>query len=93
MTTKRLQLLRLLTAILSRSMGIISLVYAGISINCIRYRDWRLAFMFVGLSAMIAVIMLITAELHDTMVAELDNRIQRKLHRAGGDTKVSKNIA
>ena len=93
MTTKKLQLLRLLTAILNGSMGVISLLYQGISLNCIRYRNWYSALMYVVLAAILAVMLLITAELHDAMVAELDKRVQRKIHRAGGDKKVSKNIA
>ena len=97
MSTKRLKLLRIAVAILNGTMGMISVLYDGISLYHFIHYNFTTAGMYIGISIILGIIFLISCNLYDAIVAEIEdrkhNRIQRKLHRAGGDTKVSKNVA
>lgn len=96
MSTKKLQVIKIITAMLNAGMGIISLVYDGISFYyAIRY-NYTMAAMYIGISIILGIVFLASYSLYDAIIAEIDDRkhkyIQKKIHRAGGDKKV-KNVA
>lgn len=91
MSTKKLQVIKIITAMLNAGMGIISLVYDGISFYyAIRY-NYTMAAMYIGISIILGIVFLASYSLYDAIVAEIEDReykrIQRKI-RAGGDKKV-----
>lgn len=91
MSTKKLQVIKIITAMLNAGMGIISLVYNGISFYyAIRY-NYTMAAMYIGISIILGIVFLVSYSLYDAIIAEIDDRkhkrIQRKI-RAGGDKKV-----
>ena len=96
MSTKKLQVIKIITAMLNAGMGIISLVYDGISFYyAIRY-NYTMAAMYIGISIILGIVFLASYSLYDAIIAEIEDRkykcIQREIHRAGGDKKV-KNVA
>ena len=96
MSTKKLQVIKIITAMLNAGMGIISLVYDGISFYyAIRY-NYTMAAMYIGISIILGIVFLVSYSLYDAIIAEIEDRkykcIQREIHRAGGDKKV-KNVA
>lgn len=96
MSTKKLKVLKIIIAMLNAGMGIISLVYDGISFYyAIRY-NYTMAAMYIGISIILGIVFLASYSLYDAIIAEIEDRkyncIQKKIHRAGGDKKV-KNVA
>lgn len=95
MSTKKLKVLKIITAMLNVGMGTISLVYDGISLYYTIHHNHTTAALFIGISIILGIIFLISCNLYDAIVAEIEDRKQsrqRKIHRAGGDKKV-KNVA
>lgn len=91
MRTKKLKVLKIITAMLNVGMGIISLGYDGIAFYHTIHHNYTTAALFIGISIIIGIIFLISCNLYDAIVAEIEDReykrIQRKI-RAGGDKKV-----
>lgn len=96
MSTKKLKVLKIIIALLNVGMGTISLVYDGISLYHTIHHNYTTVALFIGISIILGIIFLISCNLYDAIVAEIEDRkhkrIQRKIHRAGGDKKV-KNVA
>lgn len=96
MSTKKLKVLKIITAMLNVGIGTTSLVYDGISFYYAIHHNYTIAVMYIGISIILGMIFLVSCNLYDAIVAEIEDRkhkrIQRKIHRAGGDKKV-KNVA
>ena len=90
MSTKKLKVLKIITAMLNVGMGTISLVYDGISLYYTIHHNYTTAAMYIGISIILGVIFLVSCNLYDAIIAEIEDRkhkrIQRKI-RAGGDKK------
>lgn len=97
MSTKKLKAFRIVVAILSRTMGITSLIYDGISFYYTIHYNYTTAAMYIGISITLGIVFLIFCNLYDAITAEVEDRkykcIQREIHRAGGDKRISKNVA
>lgn len=97
MSTKKLKVLRIAVAILNGTMVITSLIYDGISFYHTIHYNYTTAAMYIGISITLGIVFLISCNLYDAITAEVEDRkhkrIQRKIHRAGSDKKVSKNVA
>lgn len=96
MSTKKLQVIKIITAMLNVGIGATSLGYDGISFYyAIRY-NYTMAAMYIGISIILGIVFLASYSLYDAIIAEIEDRkhkrIQRKMHRVGGDKKV-KNVA
>lgn len=91
MSTKKLKVLKIIIALLNVGMGIISLGYDGIAFYHTIHHNYTTAALFIGISIILGIIFLISCNLYDAIVAEIEDReykrIQRKI-RAGGDKKV-----
>lgn len=91
MSTKKLKVLKIITAMLNVGMGTISLVYDGISLYYTIHHNYTTAAMYIGISIILGVIFLVSCNLYDAIIAEIEDRkykcIQRKI-RTGGDKKV-----
>lgn len=91
MSTKKLKVLKIITAMLNVGMGVISLGYDGIAFYHTIHHNYTTAALFIGISIILGIIFLISCNLYDAIVAEIEDReykrIQRKI-RAGGDKKV-----
>ena len=97
MSTKKLKAFKIVVAILSGTMGITSLIYDGISFYHTIHYNYTTAAMYIGISITLGIVFLVSCNLYDAITAEIEDRkhkrIQRKIHRDGGDKKVSKNVA
>lgn len=97
MSTKKLKVLKIIIALLNVGIGTLSLVYDGISLYHTIHHNYTTVALFIGISIILGIIFLISCNLYDAIVAEIEDRkhkrIQRKIHRAGGDKGVSKNVA
>lgn len=97
MSTKKLQVIKIITAMLNVGMGTMSLVYDGISFNYTIHYNYITAAIYIGISIILGIVFLVSCNLYDTIIAEIEDRkhkrIQRKIHRAGGDKRISKNVA
>lgn len=91
MSTKKLRVIKIITAMLNVGMGIISLTYDGISFYYTIHHNYTIAVMFIGISIILGIVFLVSYSLYDAIIAEIDDRkhkhIQKKIHRAGGDKK------
>lgn len=97
MSTKKLKVLKIIIVMLNVGIGATSLGYDGISFYyAIRY-NYTMAAMYIGISIILGIVFLASYSLYDAIVAEIEDRkhkrIQRKIHRAGGDKRISKNVA
>ena len=92
MSTKKLKVLKIITAMLNVGMGTISLVYDGISLYYTIHHNYTTAAMYIGISIILGIVFLVSYSLYDAIIAEIDDRkhkhIQKKIHRVGGDKKV-----
>lgn len=92
MSTKKLKVLKIITAMLNVGMCTISLVYDGIAFYYTIHHNYTTAVMYIGISIILGIVFLISYSLYDAIIAEIDDRkhkhIQKKIHRAGGDKKV-----
>lgn len=92
MSTKKLKVLKIITAMLNVGMCTISLVYDGIAFYYIIHYNFTAASMHIGISIILGIVFLVSCNLYDAIIAEIEDRkhkrIQRKIHRAGGDKKV-----
>ena len=97
MSTKKLKVLKIITAMLNVGMGTTSLVYDGIAFYYTIHYNYTTAAMYIGISITLGIVFLVSCNLYDAITAEIEDRkhkrIQRKIHRDGGDKKVSKNVA
>lgn len=92
MSTKKLRVIKIITAMLNVGMGIISLTYDGISFYHTIHYNYTTAAMYIGISIILGIVFLASYSLYDAIIAEIEDRkyncIQRKIHRVGGDKKV-----
>ena len=97
MSTKKLRILKLIIAMLNIGMSVISVIYDGIALYHAMHYNYKTVAMFIGISIILGIVFLISCNLYDAIIAEIEDRkhkrIQRKIYRAGGDKKVSKNVA
>lgn len=97
MSTKKLKVLRIAVAILNGAMGMISLIYDGISFYHTIHYNYTTAAMYIGISIILGIVFLVSYSLYDAIIAEIEDRkyncIQREIHRVGGDKRISKNVA
>ena len=74
MSTKKLQVIKIITAMLNAGMGIISLVYDGTSFYyTIRY-NYTMAAMYIGISIILGIVFLASYSLYDAIIAEIEDR-------------------
>lgn len=91
MSTKKLRVIKIITAMLNVGMGIISLTYDGISFYYTIHHNYTMAAMYIGISIILGIVFFVSYSLYDAIIAEIEyrkhKRIQRKI-RTGGDKKV-----
>lgn len=97
MSIKKLKVLRIAVAILNGTMGITSLIYDGIAFYHTIHHNYTTAAMYIGISITLGIVFLVSCNLYDAIVTEIEDRkyncIQREIHRVGGDKRISKNVA
>jgi hypothetical protein len=74
---------------LNVGIGTMSLVYDGISFYYAIHYNYTIAVMYIGISIILGIVFLISCNLYDAIIAEIEDRkhkrIQRKIHRDGGN--------
>ena len=74
MSTKKLKVLKIITAMLNAGMGTISLVYDGISLYYTIHYTYITAALFIGISIILEIVFLISCNLYDAIIVEIEDR-------------------